>query len=80
MISRQVRGILVDGYAAGEKRELLSKPNLRIKRIYDYTTVYGMAWGNHSKKMRTCLKYFMQSKTRDFISKISGNVKAFEVK
>ena len=64
MISRQVRGILVDGYAAGEKRELLSKPNLRIKRIYDYTTVYGL--GKSFKENENMSKIFHAVENKRF--------------
>lgn len=79
-MNREVKGILLDGYAAGEKETLLSKPYLRIKKVLDYSSVYGIVWSGNSRKLKKCLNYFMQVETADMFEEIRRNIKSIKVR
>ena len=61
LVNREVDGILIDTYAGGTHKDLFSKPSIRVARIIDYQTAYGVVIGGHSMRLRHCFYGYMRS-------------------
>ena len=77
--SNQISGVLIDGYVVGTKKHLFEKPFLRIYRMYDYSSVYGVVSGGDSRKLATCFRRYMQENIAKIFSHVAENVQAIEV-
>lgn len=69
MVNRDVKGILVDSYTVGSKKELFERKDLRISKIFDFSSAYGVVLGGESKKLQTCFNSYL-SEQRSYISQI----------
>ena len=77
--SNQIGGVLIDGYVVGTKKHLFEKPFLRIYKMYDYSSVYGVVSGGDSRKLATCFRTYMQENIAKIFSHVAENVQAIEV-
>lgn len=64
----------------GSKKHLFEKPFLRIYKIYDYSSVYGVVTGGDSRKLAKCFRSYIQENTAKIFEHVSSNVKAIQVK
>lgn len=78
--SNKVGGVLVDAYMVGSKQHLFEKPFLRIYRIYDYSSVYGVVTGGDSRKLGKCFHNYIQKNIAIIYEHVADNVKAIQVK
>ncbi|KAK3736615.1 hypothetical protein QZH41_018292 [Actinostola sp. cb2023] len=69
MTNRDVRGILIDAYTAGSRTELFNRTDIRINKLYDYSSAYGVVLGGESKKLQKCFHRYL-GEQRSFISNI----------
>ncbi|XP_074627559.1 uncharacterized protein LOC141885653 [Acropora palmata] len=77
--SNQIGGVLIDGYVVGTKKHLFEKPFLRIYKMYDYSSVYGVVSGGDSRKLATCFRRYMQKNIAKIFGHVAENVQAIEV-
>ena len=63
----------------GSKKHLFEKPFLRIYRIYDYSSVYGLVTGGDSRKLAKCFRNYMQENNARIFQHVADNVEAIEV-
>lgn len=63
----------------GSKKHLFEKPFLRIYKIYDYSSVYGVVTGGDSRKLAKCFRSYIQGNTAKIFEHVSSNVKAIQV-
>ena len=77
--SNKVGGVLVDAYMVGSKQHLFEKPFLRIYRIYDYSSVYGVVTGGDSRKLGKCFNNYIQKYIAIIYKHVADNVKAIQV-
>lgn len=77
--SNQISGVLIDGYVVGSKKHLFEKPFLRIYRIYDYSSVYGVVTAGNSTKLGKCFRDYIQQNTALIFQYVADNVEAIQV-
>lgn len=77
--SNEIQGALIDGYMVGGNKHLFEKPFLRIYKIYDYSSVYGVVTGGDSRKLATCFRSYMQENIARIYQHVADNVEAIEV-
>ena len=77
--SNQISGVLIDGYVVGSRKNLFEKPFLRIYRVYDYSSVYGVVTGGNSTKLGKCFRDYIQQNTALIFQHVAENVEAIQV-
>jgi hypothetical protein len=80
MVNRDVKGVLVDAYTVGSRKELFERKDLRISKIFDFSSAYGVVLGGESKKLQMCFNSYL-SEQRSYISQIiERNIRGIEVR
>ena len=77
--SKKIKGVLIDGYVVGSNKHLFEKPFLRIYKIYDYSSIYGLVTGGDSRKLLKCFRSYMQENIAKIFQHVADNVEAIEV-
>lgn len=77
--SNQISGVLIDGYVVGSRKNLFEKPFLRIYRVYDYSSVYGVVTGGNSTKLGKCFRDYIQRNIALIFQHVAENVEAIQV-
>ena len=80
LINGDVTGALIDTYVLGSRKDLFEKPSLRVIKIYDYSTVYGMVLGGESRKLKQCFRRYIQRHRRKIFQAIEKHVEYVEVR
>lgn len=79
LTNREVKGMLIDAFTVGSKKELFDRRDLRISQLLDYSAAYGAVLGGEAKKLQKCFQKYV-SEQRSEISKIvENNVDTIEV-
>ncbi|XP_031573116.1 uncharacterized protein LOC116307107 isoform X2 [Actinia tenebrosa] len=78
--AREVRGILVDTYAAGSRPDLFNEPSLRVAKVLDYKMAYGLVTAGHAIKLRRCFLDFLNVNKADIYYSIVNNVRQVQNK
>ena len=68
---RKVIGALIDTYSAGSSKEMFETEHLRVNKILDYSSTYGVVMGKEARKLRVCFKHLTQNV---FASEISHHI------
>ena len=68
---RKVIGALIDTYHAGSRKEMFENGHLRVNKILDYSSTYGVVMGKEARKLRVCFKHLTQNV---FASEISHHI------
>lgn len=80
LTNREVKGMLIDAFTVGSKKDLFNRRDLRISKLLDYKAAYGVVLGGEAKKLQKCLQKYV-SEQRSEISKIvERNVESIEVR
>lgn len=80
LLNSDVTGALIDTYVLGSRKNLFEKPSLRVMKIYDYSTTYGVVLGGESKKLSKCVGRYMQSHRMEIFQAIENHVDSVEVR
>lgn len=75
----EVSGALIDTYVLGSRKDLFENPSLRLIKIYDYSTAYGVVLGGEAKKLRQCFRKYVQSNKERIFQTIQEHVEFVEV-
>ena len=76
---REVKGMLIDAFTVGSKKELFNRRDLRISKILDYSSAYGVALGGEAKKLQKCFQKFVSEQRSDISRILQNNVDTIEV-
>ena len=74
-----VKGALVDAYVLGSRRDLFDNVGIRISKIYDYSSAYGVVLTGEAKKLQKCFREYISENRRDIFQIIEANVHTIEV-
>ena len=64
-------GALIDTYSAGSSKDMFEKEHLRVNKILDYSSTYGVVMGEEARKLRICFKHYTE---KAFANEISHHV------
>jgi hypothetical protein len=74
-----VKGALVDAYVLGSRKDLFDNTRVRISKIYDYSSAYGVVLAGEAKKLQKCFREYVSENRKDIFQIIEGNVHMIEV-
>lgn len=57
---RHVIGALIDTYSAGSSKEEFENEHLRVNKILDFSSTYGVVMGKEARKLRRCFKDYTE--------------------
>ncbi|XP_028409018.1 uncharacterized protein LOC114531606 [Dendronephthya gigantea] len=69
-----VKGALIDAYVLGSQKDLFKNIGVRIKKIYDYSSAYGVVLGGEAKKLHKCFRGYVSENRKEIFRIIEGNV------
>ena len=78
---RELKGALIDTYVAGEMLELNS-PELRVNKIIDHNTYYGVVFGQGrlaKQKFQVCFEDYVLSNQADIFKTVKEKTTPMEV-
>lgn len=76
---RYVKGALVDAYTLGSRKDLFDKIGVRISKIYDYSSAYGVILAGEAKKLQKCFRGYVSENRKDIFKIIEDHVHRIEV-
>ena len=80
LLNREVDGILIDAYAGGTQKHLFSKPSVRVARVIDHQTAYGVVIGGDSMRLRHCFYGYMRSHQAEIFKWVEELVEPIKVR
>ncbi|XP_015750435.1 PREDICTED: uncharacterized protein LOC107330316 [Acropora digitifera] len=76
---REVKGMLIDAFTVGSKKELFNRRDIRISKLLDYSSAYGVALGGEAKKLQKCFQKFVSEQRSEISRILQNNVDTIEV-
>ena len=80
LLDGEVTGALIDAYVLGSRKDLFENPSLRVIKVFDYSSAYGLVLSGEAKKLRTCFGKFAQSHKKEIFETIESHVESVEVR
>ena len=80
LLGGEVTGALIDAYVLGSRKDLFENPSLRVIKVFDYSSAYGLVLSGEAKKLRTCFGKFAQSHKKEIFETIESHVESVEVR
>ncbi|XP_022800571.1 uncharacterized protein LOC111338361 [Stylophora pistillata] len=78
LLDGEVTGALIDAFVLGNRKDLFENPSLRIIKVFDYSSAYGLVLSGEAKKLRTCFGKFAQSHKKEIFQIIESHVESVE--
>ncbi|XP_048579577.1 uncharacterized protein LOC5515780 isoform X2 [Nematostella vectensis] len=78
LMSRSVEGVLIDAYEAGTKKKDLAGTGVRIQKVYDYKSTYGVVLSGPSVRLYKCSRNYMTAYKADMYTHIQKFVQVVE--
>ncbi|XP_074628437.1 uncharacterized protein LOC141886246 isoform X3 [Acropora palmata] len=75
----EVKGMLIDAFTVGSKKELFNRRDIRISKLLDYSSAYGVALGGEAKKLQKCFQKFVSEQRSEISRILQNNVDTIEV-
>lgn len=69
----------MDSYSAGLRDDLFNRPEIRVSKIIDYKTAYGIVLSPNSRRLRKCFDRYVASQRAEIFEMIKKKVKPIEV-
>lgn len=79
LTNREVKGILIDAFTVGSKKELFNRRDLRISKLLDYSAAYGAALGGEAKKLQKCFQEYVGEQRSEISKIVQENAERIEV-
>ena len=76
---RRVQGALVDAYVLGSRRDLFNDLGVRINKIYDYSSAYGVVLAGEGRKLQKCFREYAKENRKEIFKIIEENVNTIKV-
>lgn len=74
-----MKGILIDAYEAGARKDQMNHKDIRVAKVYDYSSTYGVVLAGNSTKLLKCSYGYMQGNKAKIFNLIGENAQAIEV-
>ncbi|XP_048579474.1 uncharacterized protein LOC116616082 isoform X2 [Nematostella vectensis] len=80
--SGQVRGMILDAFEAGSRKKKLEAagPRIRVQRVYDYKSTYGIVLSRNSTRLYQCARGFMQENRAAMFARVENLTDALKGK
>ena len=79
LLNREVKGILIDAYEAGARKDQINHKDIRVAKVYDYSSTYGVVLAGNSTKLSKCSYAYMQGNKAKMFRLIEKNAEVIEV-
>lgn len=79
LLKRDVEAALIDSYVLGSRKDLFDKIGVRINKIYDYSSAYGVVLAGEAMKMRKCFREYVNENRKDIFQIVEENINTIEV-
>ena len=79
LTNREVKGMLMDAFTVGSKKDLFNRRDLRISKLLDYKAAYGVVLGGEAKKLQKCLQRYVGEQRSEISKIVERNVETIEV-
>lgn len=76
---RKVKGALIDAYALGSQKKLFNNDQLRLSRMLDHQSSYGVVMAGEARKLEICFREYLKYEKVSVYEIISNNVESVEV-
>ena len=76
---RLVDGALVDVYTVGSRKELFSDGVLRMGKIIEYPSAYGVVMSGYARRLQKCFREFLKEEKATVFEVITKNVDGITV-
>ena len=80
IISREVKGALVDAYVVGEYKEMFEDPRFRVQNIFDEKFAYGTILAGDSSKLDQCFRRYLTGYRAELFDLVASSVHQMMVK
>ena len=77
---RHVEGALIDSYTVGSRKELFSDGILRVTKMIDYSSAYGVVMAGYARKLQKCFREFLKEEKASVFEIITKNVQGISVR
>lgn len=77
--NREVKGMLIDAFTVGSKKELFNRRDLRISKLLDHSAAHGAALGGEAKKLQKCLQKYVGEQRSEISKIVQQNVDTIKV-
>ena len=79
LLNREVKGMLLDAYEAGARKDQISHKDIRVVKVYDYSSTYGVVLARNSTKLLKCSYGYMQANKAKMFELIAQHIESIEV-
>ncbi|XP_048579836.1 uncharacterized protein LOC116619170 isoform X2 [Nematostella vectensis] len=79
LVSREVKGVLIDAYTVGSRKKLFDRRDLRINKLMDYKSAYGVVLGGEARKLQQCFQTYLGEQRSEVSGIIESNIQTIEV-
>jgi len=79
LLSGEVKGALIDAYVMAYYQHLFSHENLRLFKVYDLPTAYGVVLTGPTKKIQKCVEHYLSENRLWVAHHISENTNRLKV-
>ena len=80
LVSRQVKGVLVDTFSVGARKDLFDDEKIRISKILDYSYAFGVVLAGEATKLQPCLKRYVTYERARIFDIVNSNIRSIKVK
>lgn len=72
-------GALIDSYTVGSRMELFRGGSLRMSKMIDYPSAYGVVMSGYARKLQICFREFLKEERASVFEIITNNVQGVTV-
>ena len=72
-------GALIDSYTVGSRMELFKEGGLRMSKMIDYPSAYGVVMSGNARKLQICFREFLKEERASVFEIITNNVQGVTV-
>ena len=72
--------MLIDAYEAGARKDQINHKDIRVVKVYDYSSTYGVVLAGNSTKLLKCSHGYMQANKAKMFELIAKNAEVVEVR
>lgn len=80
LLSGNVSKVVLDIYSASTLKSYLNHPNIILEKVKRTRAAYGIALANEAKRIKGCVRKFMQENSRQALVNISDLTYLYQVK
>jgi len=74
-----VDGALIDSYTVGSRMDLFRGGSLRMSKMIDYPSAYGVVMSGYARKLQKCFRQFLKEERASVFEIITNNVQGVTV-